>query len=75
MGAPPYDPALVDQRSWHDLYGHDGDAPYWAAAGVYPPYPLDPPPAIAGASVGCAPQRSPQQPLWVHSERHGKAVS
>ena len=43
VGAPPYDPALVDQRSWHDLYGHYGYAPYWAATGVYPPYPLDPP--------------------------------
>ena len=25
------------------LYGHYGYAPYWAAAGVYPPYPLSPP--------------------------------
>ena len=38
----PYDPALVDQRSWHDLYGHYGYAPYWAATGVYPPYPSIP---------------------------------
>jgi sporulation protein YlmC with PRC-barrel domain len=35
-GAPHYDPALVDQRSLGDLYGHDGYAPYWTAAGVYP---------------------------------------
>ena len=41
--APPYDPALVDQRYLHALYGHYGYAPYWAAAGVYPPYPLSPP--------------------------------
>ena len=42
-GAPRYDPALVDQRSLGDLYGHYGYAPYWSAAGVYPPYPLEPP--------------------------------
>jgi sporulation protein YlmC with PRC-barrel domain len=42
-GAPRYDPALVDQRYVHDLYGHYGYAPYWSAAGVYPPYPLEPP--------------------------------
>ena len=42
-GAPPYDPALVDQRYLSELYGHYGYAPYWAAAGVFPPYPLDPP--------------------------------
>ncbi len=42
-GAPPYDPALVDQRYLSALYGHYGYAPYWAAAGVYPPYPVSPP--------------------------------
>jgi sporulation protein YlmC with PRC-barrel domain len=42
-GAPRYDPVLVDQRYVHDLYGHYGYAPYWSAAGVYPPYPLEPP--------------------------------
>jgi sporulation protein YlmC with PRC-barrel domain len=42
VGAPPYDPALVDQRYVHDLYSHYGYAPYWAATGVYPPYPFSP---------------------------------
>ena len=43
VGAPPYDPALVDQRYVHALYSHYGYAPYWAATGVYPPYPFSPP--------------------------------
>jgi sporulation protein YlmC with PRC-barrel domain len=33
----------IDQRYLQDLYGHYGYAPYWSAAGVYPPYPLEPP--------------------------------
>ena len=42
-GAPRYDPALVDPRYVHELYGHYGYAPFWSAAGVYPPDPREPP--------------------------------
>lgn len=39
-GAPPYDPELVDDRSYHgSIYGHYGYAPYWGAGYVYPGYP------------------------------------
>ncbi len=35
--APPYDPDLVDDRSYHDrIYGHYGYIPYWGAGYSYP---------------------------------------
>lgn len=35
--APPYDPDLVDDRSYHgSIYGHYGYTPYWGAGYSYP---------------------------------------
>jgi sporulation protein YlmC with PRC-barrel domain len=38
--APPYDPSLIDERSYHhSVYEHYGYQPYWAAGHSYPDYP------------------------------------
>jgi sporulation protein YlmC with PRC-barrel domain len=45
IGAPRYDPDLVRERDWEDLYGYYGFAPYWYpgyAPGAFPYFP--PPP-------------------------------
>jgi sporulation protein YlmC with PRC-barrel domain len=39
ISAPGYDPALVRDTYWEDLYGYYGYGPYWAPGYVYPPYP------------------------------------
>jgi sporulation protein YlmC with PRC-barrel domain len=40
--APEYDPALVDDRSYHELvYDHYGYTPYWGVGYTYPPAYLD----------------------------------
>ena len=36
--APRYDPALVRETYWEDVYGYYGYSPYWAPGYVYPPY-------------------------------------
>ena len=41
-GAPPYDPALVNDAFWGNTYNHWGYGPYWASGYVYPPYPYYP---------------------------------
>ncbi|MEO7015644.1 MAG: PRC-barrel domain-containing protein [Leifsonia sp.] len=39
--APPYDPALVNNRRYHEnTYGYYGYGPYWAAGYVYPGLPF-----------------------------------
>ena len=38
-GAPRYDPQLMDDHHWTDVYGYYGYAPYWGPGYVYPPYP------------------------------------
>ncbi len=36
--APPYDPELIDDRSYHgNVYGHYGYTPYWGPGYSYPP--------------------------------------
>ena len=42
VGAPRYDPALVRDTYWEDVYGYYGYSPYWAPGYVYPPYPTYP---------------------------------
>jgi sporulation protein YlmC with PRC-barrel domain len=42
VGAPVYDPSLVDDRYYDSLYGYYGWAPYWGNGYVYPPYPYYP---------------------------------
>jgi sporulation protein YlmC with PRC-barrel domain len=43
IGAPDYDPAMVDEdRYFSDLYGYYGCAPYWATGYAYPGYPYYP---------------------------------
>jgi sporulation protein YlmC with PRC-barrel domain len=38
--APPYDPSLIDERTYHrSVYDHYGYQPYWAAGHSYPDYP------------------------------------
>lgn len=37
--APPYDPDLVDDRSYHgSIYDHYGYTPYWGVGYMYPGY-------------------------------------
>jgi sporulation protein YlmC with PRC-barrel domain len=40
--APRYDPDLVEQRTWADVYGYYGYPPYWVSGYVYPPFPYYP---------------------------------
>ena len=42
VGAPRYDPELVDRRYLDDLYSHYGYVPYWGPGYVYSPYPSYP---------------------------------
>ncbi len=42
VGAPVYDPSLVDDRYYDRLYGYYGWAPYWGNGYIYPPYPYYP---------------------------------
>jgi sporulation protein YlmC with PRC-barrel domain len=42
VGAPRYDPALVRDTYWEDVYGYYGYSPYWTPGYVYPPYPAYP---------------------------------
>jgi sporulation protein YlmC with PRC-barrel domain len=40
VGAPQYDPDLVDQRPYYEsLYGYYGYAPFWSAGDVSPGHP------------------------------------
>ncbi len=40
-GAPTYNPPLVDDRYYENIYGYYGLRPYWSTAGyIYPPYPF-----------------------------------
>lgn len=43
VGAPGYDPELVDDHYYEGLYGYYGYQPYWRDGYVYPPYPFYPP--------------------------------
>ncbi len=44
VGAPVYDPTLVDQRSFYEnTYGHYGVTPFWKANYEYPTYPGEDP--------------------------------
>lgn len=36
--APSYDPQLVDEPYYADLYGYYGYTPFWGAGYMYPPY-------------------------------------
>jgi len=38
-GAPAYDPDVVDERYYDNLYGYYGYGPYWGAGYMYPGYP------------------------------------
>jgi len=39
--APPYDPGLVNNRTYHEnIYGYYGYAPYWTGGYVYPGLPF-----------------------------------
>jgi sporulation protein YlmC with PRC-barrel domain len=38
-GAPRYDPDLMNDAYWGDVYGYYGYGPYWAPGYAYPPYP------------------------------------
>ncbi len=37
---PTYDPDLVDDRYYDNLYGYYGYRPYWGLGYAYPPYPF-----------------------------------
>jgi hypothetical protein len=39
VGAPVYDPAVVNAKDLDDLYNFWGVSPYWAAGYLYPPFP------------------------------------
>jgi len=39
IGAPRYDPTLLDQDYLDRLYGYYGFAPFWSAGYAYPPFP------------------------------------
>lgn len=41
-GAPRYDPDLVNDAYWGDVYGYYGYRPYWGPGYAYPPYPRFP---------------------------------
>jgi sporulation protein YlmC with PRC-barrel domain len=41
-GGRRYDPTLVSERQWTELYRHYGYTPYWEAGYVYPAYPFYP---------------------------------
>jgi sporulation protein YlmC with PRC-barrel domain len=36
---PAYDPNLVSERHYTDIYGHYGYSPFWTAGYAYPAYP------------------------------------
>lgn len=38
-GGPAYDPTLVQEQHWTDVYGYYGYRPYWTAGYAYPAYP------------------------------------
>ena len=38
--APRYDPMLVDDSYYEELYGYYGYSPYWSAGYTYPAYPF-----------------------------------
>jgi sporulation protein YlmC with PRC-barrel domain len=38
-GGPAYDPNLVAERQWTDIYGYYGYNPYWYSGYTYPRYP------------------------------------
>ncbi len=42
VGAPRYDPVLVNDSYWGAVYGYYGYSPHWASGYVYPPYPRYP---------------------------------
>lgn len=39
VGTPEYDPEVVEERYWDDLYGYYGYTPFWAPGYTYPGYP------------------------------------
>lgn len=39
-GAPAYDPDVVDERYYTNVYGYYGYGPYWGAGYMYPGYPF-----------------------------------
>lgn len=41
-GGPIYDPAVVNDDYYNNLYGYYGYAPYWAPGYTYPAYPYYP---------------------------------
>lgn len=48
VGAPPYEPELVDRREYYQsLYQYYGYPPYWTTGYAYPPFPYYPAP-LAG---------------------------
>jgi sporulation protein YlmC with PRC-barrel domain len=40
--SPRYDPQLVDDRYYEELYGYYGYMPFWGAGYMYPPFPYYP---------------------------------
>ncbi len=41
-GAPKYDPAIVDDQYYTNVYGYYGYGPYWGPGYMYPAYPFVP---------------------------------
>ncbi|HET8571160.1 MAG TPA: PRC-barrel domain-containing protein [Candidatus Limnocylindria bacterium] len=39
IGSPNYQPDLVNENYYNDLYGYYGYSPYWTPGYTYPPYP------------------------------------
>lgn len=39
IGSPNYQPDLVSENYYNDLYGYYGYSPYWTPGYTYPPYP------------------------------------
>ncbi len=39
VGSPNYQPDLVSENYYNDLYGYYGYSPYWTPGYTYPPYP------------------------------------
>jgi sporulation protein YlmC with PRC-barrel domain len=51
--APHYDPDLVPENYWADIYGYYGYQPYWMGGYVYPAYPYYP-------GIGLPPDEPPE---------------
>ncbi len=50
FGSPPYDPALVSESYYGDVYGHYGYSPFWGMGYSYPTYPYSV--VVKGGEIG-----------------------